>query len=105
MSIPVVLTRTAILKAAKELQNNNCGYYQFHVVEKDVLKERLNAKKVAEIYQAPLKGFGVRADARKMEEAKKLGIDPNELFRLALDKALLDHSWTCPTCGSVRKKK
>lgn len=51
----------------------------------------------------PLKGFGVRADGAKMEEAHKLGIDTGDLFRKALDAELLKRAGKCPTCG-VKKR-
>lgn len=48
----------------------------------------------------PLKGFGVRADEKKMSEAEKLKIDIGDLFRHALDNEILKRKGKCPTCGA-----
>lgn len=52
----------------------------------------------------PLKGFGVRADEAKMKQAQHLGLDVGELFRKALDEALLKHEGKCPMCGHRKVK-
>lgn len=49
--------------------------------------------------EKPLKPFGIRADEEKVETARKLGININDVFRKALEKAILEQSGKCPTCG------
>jgi hypothetical protein len=52
----------------------------------------------------PLKGYGVRADESKMNEAHRLGVDIGELFRKALDREIVKRKGVCPTCGAERMK-
>lgn len=50
--------------------------------------------------QKPLKGFGVRADEKKVAKAHALGLDLGSVFREALDKAIAHREGICPTCGT-----
>lgn len=53
--------------------------------------------------QKSMKAFGVRADEEKMKLAHAAGINTGDIFRKALDQALMRESGFCPTCSQKVK--
>jgi hypothetical protein len=76
---------------------SECGEIKNHAFD-------CSRKMTVKEFMGPLKGFGVRLDAAKVKEARKLGIDTGRLFRQALEQALLAQRGVCPTCGTEQKR-
>lgn len=51
----------------------------------------------------PMGAISTRVDEEKIKEAKLIGIDISQIFRLALDRELFKHVKACPTCKVVKR--